>query len=66
MISKFEIAVDSLLDTETLPPKDILVELSDLDQAEIQHLRGKWGKISKMLLRSLIEELRKQADENIT
>ena len=65
MTSKYEIAVDSLLETETLPPKDILVELSDLDQAEIQHLRGKWDEISKTLLRSLIEELRKQADENI-
>lgn len=65
MSSKLEIAVDSLLDTETLPPKDVLVELSDLDTAEVQHLRGKWDQISKTLRRSLIEELRKQSDENI-
>jgi HEAT repeat protein len=66
MTSKFESVIEVLIDTETLPSQEALAELSDLDQREVNHLLKKWDQISVNLRRALLEELGKQADENIT
>lgn len=66
MRPKFETLIETLLETKILPSKDALAELSDLDQNEATYLSNVWGEFSTELRRDLLEELGKQADENIT
>lgn len=66
MASKLDSALDTLLNANSLPSKDSLAEFSDLDQVEIKYLQGKWDQIPISLRRSLIEELGKLADDNVT
>lgn len=66
MRSRFESLVESLISSKELPPEEELVELSDLDQDQVKHLAKNWGGISVNLRRTLVEELGKQADANIS
>ncbi|MHA2429205.1 MAG: HEAT repeat domain-containing protein, partial [Candidatus Hermodarchaeia archaeon] len=66
MRPKFEIVIETLLETSSLPSQDELAELSDLDQNEATYLNNVWDQLTLKLRRSLLEELGKQADENIT
>jgi HEAT repeat protein len=66
MGTKFETVIETLLETSSLPSQDELAELSDLDQNEATFLNNVWDQLPLKLRRSLLEELGKQADENIT
>jgi HEAT repeat protein len=66
MRPKFENIIETLLESGDLPSQDALAELSDLDQNEATYLSNVWDQLSIQLRRSLLEELGRQADENIT
>ena len=66
MTSKLDSVLETLVDANSLPSKDSLAEFSDLDQGEIKYLQSKWDQIPIDLRRSLIEEIGKLGDDNVT
>ncbi len=66
MTSKIDSVLETLLNANSLPSKASLAEFSDLDQVEIKYLQSKWDQIPIGLRRSLIEELGKLGDDNVT
>lgn len=65
MSKQFDQLLDQLADRELPVPIDRLSELSDLDKARSEALRGRWSSIPAAKRRSIIIELGNLAEENI-